>query len=112
MNRVESDRRIARNTLFLYVRMAFVLLISLYTTRTVLQVLGIEDYGIYNVVCGFVSMFTIFTVAFSFSITRFYNEAIGQGDSERLSAACSTAFFIQCILAFLVVATVEAAGLW
>ena len=73
MNRVESDRRIARNTLFLYVRMAFVLLISLYTTRTVLQVLGIEDYGIYNVVCGFVSMFTIFTVAFSFSITRFYN---------------------------------------
>ena len=46
MNRVESDRRIARNTLFLYVRMAFVLLISLYTTRTVLQVLGIEDYGL------------------------------------------------------------------
>ena len=53
MNRVESDRRIARNTLFLYVRMAFVLLISLYTTRTVLQVLGIEDYVVlYDVVVG------------------------------------------------------------
>ncbi|MGN0201735.1 MAG: lipopolysaccharide biosynthesis protein [Candidatus Cryptobacteroides sp.] len=109
---LESDKRIARNTLFLYIRMAVVLLISLYTTRAVLQVLGIENYGIYNVVCGFVSMFTIFNVAFSFSITRFYNEAIGKGDLEALSKVYSTSFFIQCLLAVLVVAVVEAVGLW
>lgn len=52
-----DNKRIAKNTAFLYVRMLFVLLVSLYTTRVVLRILGVEDYGVYNVVGGFVSMF-------------------------------------------------------
>ena len=53
----ENTRRIAKNTLMLYVRMLFSMLVSLYTSRVVLNALGVEDYGIYNVVGGFVAMF-------------------------------------------------------
>ena len=53
----QNNQRIAKNTIFLYVRLAIVMIVNLYTTRIVLNALGVEDYGIYNVVCGFVSMF-------------------------------------------------------
>lgn len=67
----ENTKRIAKNTLMLYVRMLFGMLISLYTSRVVLQALGVEDYGIYNVVGGFVSMFSLISGALSHSASRF-----------------------------------------
>ena len=73
-----SNKRIARNSILLNIRMVFVLGISLYTTRAVLLLLGVEDYGIYNVVCGFVSMFVFLNTAMSNGIQRFYNFELGK----------------------------------
>ena len=70
---IDKNKRIVRNALFLYVRMAFVLLVSLYTTRVVLRVLGVNDFGVFNVVCGFVSMFGFLNATLSASMQRFYN---------------------------------------
>ena len=53
-----ANKRLAQNTIFLSIRMVIVLCLNLYTTRVTLKALGVDDYGIYNVVCGFVSMFT------------------------------------------------------
>ena len=61
----ENNKRIAKNTLFLYFRMMFIIIVSLYTSRVILKTLGIEDYGIYNVVGGFVSMFGFLNTAMS-----------------------------------------------
>lgn len=107
-----NNKRIARNTLFLYVRMIIVLLITLYTSRVVLKVLGVEDYGIYGVVGGFVSLFAIFNNSFTSSIIRFYNAAIGRGRKDELTNTFKTAFIMQLLLAIVVVVMVEVVGFW
>ena len=71
MGNVSDNKRIVVNTIFLYVRMIIVLLVSLYTTRIVYNEMGIIDYGIYNVVAGFISMFAFFNTAMINSIQRF-----------------------------------------
>ena len=58
-NNIQKNKQIARNTLFLYFRMLFIMCISLYTSRVILEALGVSDYGIYNVVGGFVAMFAL-----------------------------------------------------
>ena len=73
MSGVTGNARIARNTIFLYIRMAFVMIVTLYTSRVILQVLGVTDFGIYNVVAGFVSMFAFLNTSLTASIQRFYN---------------------------------------
>ena len=65
-NNISKNNRIAKNTLFLYLRMGIVLIVALYTTRIVLSNLGVMDYGIYNVVCGFVTMFSFLNATFQF----------------------------------------------
>ena len=67
------NKRIAKNTAYLYVRMLLVLLINLYITRAVLNNLGVVDYGIYNVVAGFVSMFAFLNTSMNTGVQRFYN---------------------------------------
>ena len=67
-----QTKRIAKNTLLLYVRMLFLMLISLYTSRVILNALGVEDYGIYNVVGGVVTMFSVLSGSLSAAITTFY----------------------------------------
>lgn len=69
----------------LYVRTLVVMLITLYTSRVVLKVLGVEDYGIYQVVGGLVAMFAILSNALSSAISRFITYEIGKGNKERLS---------------------------
>ena len=68
-----NNKRIARNTIFLYIRMVFVLIVSLYTSRVILNTLGVEDYGVYNVVGGFVTLFGFLNATLSSSMQRFYN---------------------------------------
>lgn len=80
----ENTKRIAKNTLMLYVRMLFGMLVSLYTSRVVLQALGVEDYGIYNVVGGFVAMFSMISSSLSSSVSRFLTFELGRGDMEQL----------------------------
>lgn len=112
MSNSESNKRIARNTFFLYIRMGVVMLIALYTTRVVLQVLGNEDYGVYNVVCGFVAMFSIFNTCFSTSINRFYNFEIGKKTENGVRSVYNSAVLIQIILAVAIVLLVEIVGSW
>ena len=107
-----NNKRIAKNTLLLYFRMLFLMLISLYTSRVILDALGVEDYGIYNVVGGFVSMFALISSALTSACSRFINFELGKGISERLNVVFSTAVTIQWVLAILVAALSEAIGVW
>lgn len=106
------SKRIAQNTLFLYMRMLILMIISLYTSRVVLKALGVEDFGIYNVVGGIVAMFSIISGSLSASITRFLNFEMGRGVPERLNAIFSSSVTIQLILAAIVVLIAETLGLW
>ena len=108
----ENTKRIARNTLMLYVRMLFSMLVSLYTSRVILNALGVEDYGIYNVVGGFVGMFALISNSLSASTSRFLTFELGKGVRERLAKVFSTSLSIHLILAMLVFIAAETAGLW
>jgi len=109
---LDNNKKIAKNTLFLYLRMGVVLLISLYVTRAALKVLGAEDYGIYNVVCGFVTLFGALNLSLSTCINRFYNFEIGKGGQGNLTIVYNTALLIQFIIAFILCVFLETAGLW
>ena len=108
----ENTRRIAKNTLFLYVRMLFSMLVSLYTSRVVLNTLGVEDYGIYNVVGGFVAMFSLISSSLSSSTSRFLTFELGRGDKDRLEKVFSTSLLIHASLAVIVFVLAESVGLW
>ena len=109
---IVNDKRIAKNTLFLYFRMLFLMLISLYTSRVILEALGVEDYGIYNVVGGFVSMFALISAALTSACSRFLNFELGKGDLERQNIVFSTAVTIQWGLAIIVTVLSEVIGIW
>lgn len=108
----EGNKRIAKNTFFLYIRLIFVLMISLYTSRVVLQTLGVEDYGIYNVVAGFVSMFAFLNSSLTSSAQRFYNYEKGKNGQNGIQKVFVTTFYIQLIIAVLVLLLTESIGLW
>lgn len=96
----------------LYIRTLFVMVISLYTSRVVLQVLGVEDYGVYQVVGGLVAMFSVISSSLSSAISRFITFEIGRGDMERLKRIFSTSIIIQLCLCVIVALAVEIGGLW
>lgn len=108
----ETTQRIAKNTLMLYVRMLFSMIVSLYTSRVVLNTLGVEDYGIYNVVGGFVAMFSLVSNSLSSSVVRFLTFELGKGDMERLKDTFSTSLLIHFVLAFTVLLLAESVGIW
>ena len=92
--------------------MGVVLLVGLYTTRVVLQVLGVEDYGVYNVIGGFVSMFGVLNTSLSGGINRFFNYYIGKNDSKGITTVYNTSLQIQLIMTLFVLVLVETVGLW
>lgn len=96
----------------MFIRMVVVLFITLYTTRVILAVLGVEDYGIYNVVCGFVSMFSFLNTSMSNGIQRFFNFELGNNGTIGAQKVFNNALFIQIILAILVLFLTETLGLW
>lgn len=110
---VQSDnKRIAKNTLALYLRMIFILCVGLFTSRVVLNALGIEDYGIYNVVGGFVTMFTFLNGAMATATQRFITFDLANGSIERQQVTFSTALIIHFILAGIILLLAETVGLW
>ena len=111
-NDIHSGRRIARNTLMLYVRMLFLMLIGLYTSRVVLSTLGESDYGIYGVVGGVVALFSVISGSLSAAITRFITFEMGKGTEARLKQVFSSAVTVQLILALLVAIIAEPLGIW
>ena len=107
-----NNKRIAKNTLLLYFRMVFMMAVSLYTSRVVLNTLGVEDFGVYNVVGGVVAMFGFINGSMASATQRFITFALGRGDMGRLRTVFSTALQIHVLIAVLVVLLGETIGLW
>ncbi len=107
-----NNERIAKNTLLLYVRTIFVMAVSLYTSRIVLSALGVENYGVYNVVGGVVAMFSVISGALSGSISRFITFELGHGNTSRLRSIFSTSINIQIGISLLIILLGETIGCW
>lgn len=107
-----ENKRVAKNTLFLYIRMAVVLVVSLYTSRVILNVLGVEDFGVYNVVAGFVSMFAFLNSTLSAAIQRFYNIEIGKHNDSGIGIVYTSGLLIQVSLAVIIFVLLETFGIW
>lgn len=107
-----KNKTIAKNTLFLYFRMMFSMLVSLYTSRVVLQALGIEDYGIYQTVGGVVGMLSFLNGALSTGSSRFLTYEMGTGNWTKLQRTFSSVLTVHILLAILIVLIAETGGLW
>lgn len=114
MSTEANNKRIAKNTFYLYFRTILIMVISLYTSRVILEALGVEDYGIYNVVGGVVSMFSVITGALSASISRYITYELGKkgATTERLMTLFSTSMRIQVTLGIIIIILGETVGLW
>lgn len=113
MSSVNDNKRIAKNTIFLYIRTIVVLLVSLYTSRVVLQVLGAEDLGIYNVVGGIVTMMSFFQAAQTKATSRFITYELGKHSSNKiLQKVFSVCMTIHIIIAIISLIFGETVGLW
>lgn len=107
-----NNKRIAKNTLLLYVRMLFMMFIGLYTSRVILDKLGEVDFGIYNVVGGFVTMFTIISGAMTTATQRFLSFEIGKGEKGNVKSIFSTMIYIHLFLALIILIVGELIGVW
>ena len=112
MNTRDNNKRIAQNTLLLYIRMLLLMLVSLYTSRINLNALGIEDFGIYGVVGGLVSMFYIISNALTGSISRYLTFELGRNNQKQLNRIFSTSITIQYALVGIIFIVGETIGLW
>ena len=107
-----GDRRIAKNAVMLYIRMFLTMIVGLYTSRVVLAVLGVEDYGTYGVVGGIVSMIGFLNSSMSGATSRFLTFELGKGDKKRLADTFSSALIIHIGIALIVLILAETVGLW
>ncbi len=108
----ETNKRIAKNTLFLYFRTLVILLVSLYTSRIVLNVLGIDDYGIYNVVGGIILMFQFLNVGMIDASQRFITYELGRKDKIQLQKVFSSSLLIHLFIIILLIILAETGGIW
>jgi O-antigen/teichoic acid export membrane protein len=108
----EANKRIAKNTVMLYIRMLFSMVVSLYTSRIVLNTLGVEDYGIYNVVGGIITMFSFLNGAMAAGTQRFLTFELGKNDAIQLSRVFSMSMSIHLMIALVVFVLGETLGLW
>ena len=107
-----NNKTIAKNTIFLYFRMMVTMIISLYTSRVVLQILGVDDYGIYQAVGGIVGFLSFVNNALSTGSSRFLTFGLGEGDVHKLRNIFSTTLTAHIVLAVIIVIVAETAGLW
>ena len=108
----QNNKRIAKNTLMLYIRMILIMLVSLYTSRVILKALGVEDFGLYNVVGGVVVLFTFINNAMVTSTQRFLNFEIGRNDIEEAQKVFSASLNIHFLIAGIFLLLAETVGLW
>lgn len=108
----ENNKAIARNTLFLYLRMLFTLFIGLYVSRVVLEILGVVDFGVYNVVGGVVSLFTFVSAPMIATTQRYLTFELGKGETNRLQLLFSTSLKVHILLALIIILLAESVGLW
>lgn len=111
-NQTSDNKRVAKNTLFLYFRMILIMLVTLYTSRVILAQLGIKDYGIYNVVGGVVTMFAFLNNCMATSTQRFMTFELGCGNVQRLKNVFAASLNIHMAIAVIIVLLAETVGLW
>ena len=107
-----SNKTIAKNTIFLYFRMMVTMIISLYTSRVILKVLGVDDFGIYQAVGGIVGFMSFINNALSTGSSRFITFGLGENNSEKLKKIFATTFTCHVVLAVLIILVAETVGLW
>lgn len=107
-----DNKKIAQNTIYLYFRMMFLMLINLYASRLILKLLGIEDFGIYNVVGGLVSAFTFIGSAMIASTQRYLSFYLGKDDIEKLQEVFNASLRIHLFAALIIILLCESVGLW
>lgn len=107
-----NNKRIAKNTLMLYIRMLFMMGVSLFTSRVILETLGVEDFGIYSVVGGIITMFAFINGGMVSATQRFITFEIGKGNMEKLKSVFSTSLQIHALISFIIVVLGETVGLW
>lgn len=107
-----NTRRIAKNTVMLYMRTLFTMFVSFYTSRIVLRALGVEDYGIYGVVGSTVAMFSMLSGSLSSAVSRFITFELGCNNKEKLRVVFSTALTIQIVLSVVFLIVAETVGIW
>lgn len=111
-NTSANNKRIAKNTLLLYIRMLFMMLVSLYTSRVVLQQLGVSDYGIYEIVGGVVGLLSFINGALASGSTRFLAYELGRGDMTCMKKNFTSILFIHIALAIIIALLLETVGIW
>lgn len=111
-NHILANKRLAKNTLFLYIRQFFVLVLGLYTSRLTLQVLGETDFGVYATVGGMTSLLTILTTSLSAGTQRFITFSLGKGDLKKLNKVYITSVNIHILLSFILIVVGELFGTW
>lgn len=109
---MNNAKRLAKNTIYMYIRMFVLMIISLYTSRVLLKQLGVEDYGVYNVVGSIVVMFNSLRGIFASSTQRYLNFEMGKGNYERLNTIFNMSVMINLIIALVFVVSVEIVGWW
>lgn len=109
---MNNNSKIAKNTIFLSLRMVVVMVITIFTTRLLLEGLGVEDYGVYNVTIGIVSLCSFLQPAMANGIQRFFNFEIGKNDLERAKNVFNTGIQIQIIISLVIFIICETIGLW
>lgn len=109
---ISSNKRIAKNTLMLYLRMFLTMIVGFFTSRVVLNTLGVEDYGIYGVVGGVVAMMGFLNASMSGATSRFLTFELGKGSHDRLAKTFSSALIIHMGIALAVLLLAETVGLW
>lgn len=111
-NSSTNNTRIAKNTILLYFRTILIMIVSLYTSRVVLNTLGVEDFGIYQAVGGVIAMFAVISGALSNSISRYITFGLGKGDLDNLNRIFCTSMNIQLLISGIVLILCEIGGVW
>lgn len=109
---MDNNKRIAKNTLFLYLRMFLIMAVSLYTVRVVIQTLSVSDYGLYGAVGGVILAFSFITGVLTNASQRFFAVELGKGTSGRVKEIFSTLFLTYLGVSVIIVVLAETVGLW
>lgn len=108
----QNNKRIAKNTLYMYFRMGITMLVQLYTSRVVLENLGIENYGIYNIVGAFIVAFTFISGPLGTATQRFINFELGKKENNRVNLVFNISLYAYAVLALILFLIIEFAGEW
>lgn len=109
---MSNNKKIVKNSIFLYIRMIFLTVLTLYTARVMLTQLGIVDYGIYNIVGGIVTMLAFFNSSMSVATQRFMSYDIGKNDFVQLKKTFNSSLLIYFIMGVVIIIILESLGLW